>query len=370
MIGDFGDRKPLRKDPQSAGYGSNSGKESYFITEEFAENLVKQSGMKIETHRVLIQVDVNGIYLRLHEWLTQSGVPIRDGLVLSRFAFFQIYDTFEKIKKSIIKFSFSKYEDLESVIEKIRRAEGNGIWLDPKKTFIKFSPQFDLFYAPAPHRDIARWLRKEVQSGNLNLKRLAENAGKGIIDIGNTRRNYDAYDDFIEKLKANPEYSHSNEGFFSYYVGPKGLQHFDEKEVDTHMVIRAMDALYNYEADTICVVSSDQDFLPLRKKAAEFGISFYQADLAKFNMSFNIGRKLKELGPNFIEGRIDPSWPLKIIIEASSSAEHGSQALYQIHEDELKSLCLMHNSMNNYKVSPNFDIDRRIVGLTLSKPSH
>ncbi len=59
------------------------------------------------------------------------------------------------------------------------------------------------------------------------------------------------------KLMANPEYSKLEEGFFSLYIGPKGLQNFDEKEVDTRVAIRAMDACYNYEAEslgTVCVI--------------------------------------------------------------------------------------------------------------------
>lgn len=129
-----------------------------------------------------------------------------------------------------------------------------------------------------------------------------------------------------------------------------------------------MDALYNYEADVICVVSSDQDFLPLSKKASEFGVSFYQADLAKFNSQDNVGRKIKELGSKFLKGRIDPSWPLKVICEASNSEEHESSALYEIDEDELKTLCQMHNELNDYHISPSYSSDGTISGLALSKP--
>lgn len=233
---------------------------------------------------------------------------------------------------------------------------------------MKFSPQFDLFYAPAPHKDIEWKLRKEARSGNFNLERLVKNAGKGVIEVYGNERDYNAYDDFIAKLKANPQYSRSEQGFFCYYVGPKGLSSFSEKEVDTRIVIRAMDALYNYEADVICVVSSDQDFLPLSKKASEFGVSFYQADLAKFNLEHSVGRKIKELGSKFLKGQIDPSWPLKVICEASSSEVPKSSALYEIDEEELRTLCQMHNEMNDFHIAPNFSSDGTISGLVLSKP--
>ncbi len=295
-------------------------------------------------------------------------MPIRDGLILSRFAFFQIYDAFERIKRSVIEHAGGEFADFDGVTEDIRTTDNEGIWINSSKTYLKFSPQFDLFYAPAPHKDIEWKLRKEARSGNINLQRLAENASKGVIEIYGSERDYNAYDDFIAKLKANPEYSQSQQGFFCYHVGPKGINRFGEKEVDTRIVIRAMDALYNYEADVICVVSSDQDFLPLSKKASEFGVSFYQADLAKFNLQGNVGRKIKELGSNFLEGRIDPGWPLKVILEASKSDEHNLSALYEIDEDELRVLCQMHNEMNSFHISPSFGSDETASGLVLSKP--
>ncbi|MGK7752154.1 MULTISPECIES: NYN domain-containing protein [unclassified Roseovarius] len=368
MIGDFGDRNPRNRDIKVAEYAPEKWKEFSFAREEVATKAIKKAGGKVETYRVLVQVDLNGMYMRLHKWLAEAGMPIKDGLILSRFAFFQIYDAFERIKKSIVEISGGEFADFEGVTEDIRTTDNEGIWIDPNKTYLKFSPQFDLFYAPSPHKDIEWKLRKEARSGNFNLQRLVKNAGKGVIEVYGNERDYNAYDDFIAKLKANPEYSQSEQGFFCYHVGPKGLSSFGEKEVDTRIVIRAMDALYNYEADVICVVSSDQDFLPLSKKASEFGVSFYQADLAKFNLQHNVGRKIKELGSKFLKGRIDPSWPLKVILEASNSEEHKSSALYEIDEDELRTLCQMHNEFNDYHISPNFSSDGTVSGLVLSKP--
>lgn len=368
MIGDFGDRNPRNRDIKVDDYAPEKWKELALTIEEMATRAIKKAGGKVETYRVLVQVDLNGMYLRLHEWLTQAGMPIKDGLILSRFAFFQLYDAFERIKKSVIELSAGEFADFEGVTENIRNSDKEGIWINSKKIYLKFSPQFDLFYAPSPHKDIEWKLRREARSGNFDLQRLVKNAGKGVIEVYGRERDYNAYDDFIAKLKANPEYSKSEQGFFCYYVGPKGLDSFSEKEVDTRIVIRAMDALYNYEADVICVVSSDQDFLPLSKKASEFGVSFYQADLAKFNSQRNVARKFKELGSKFLKGRIDPSWPLKVIVEASNSEKPKSSALYEIDEDELRALCQMHNEFNDYHISPNFSSDGSVSGLVLSKP--
>ncbi|MGC1505562.1 MAG: NYN domain-containing protein [Sulfitobacter sp.] len=369
MIGDFGDRNARNRDIKVADYAPEKWKEFSFAREAFATKAIEQAGGKVETHRVLILVDLNGMYLRLHEWLTDAGMPVRGGLILSRFAFFQIYDAFERIKKSVIDQSDGEFADFEDVTESIRTTEGEGIWVNPKKTYLKFSPQFDLFYAPAPHKDIEWKLRKEARSGDINLQRLVKMAEKGVIEVFGKERDYKAYDDFIAKLRANPEYSRSEQGFFCHNIGPKGLRYFGEKEVDTRIVMRAMDVLYNYEADVKCVVSSDQDFLPLSEKSSEFGVMFYQADLAKFGLQNNVGRKIKELGAKFLAGRIDPSWPLKVICEAASSEEHNSSALYEIDEDEFKSLCEMHNGMNEYKIAPNFGSDGNVSGLVSSKPA-
>jgi hypothetical protein len=191
-----------------------------------------------------------------------------------------------------------------------------------------------------------------------------------VIELHGKERDYKANDDFIAKLRANPEYSRSEQGFFCHNVGPNGLRYFGEKEVDTRIVMRAMDVLYNYEADVVCVVSSDQDFLPLSNKAPEFGVKFYQADLAKFGLLDNVGRKIKELGANFLPGRIDPRWPLRVIAEASSFDDYNSNALYMLDEDELRSLCEMHNEMNKIKIAPNFGSDGNVSGLVLSNPAN
>ena len=362
MIGDFGDRTILDKDLPK------KWKKSFCVKEASVIKVIKEMGAKVEPHRVLLLVDLNGIYMKIHEYFNKVGIPINGGLILSRFAFFQFYDAFEKIKKNIIKNSNNEFVDLNNIIKEIRTEiktkKGKEIEINPSKTYLHFLPQFDLCYAPSPHKGIEQKFWNKIQYEKVNLqvlKRLAKLAKKGKIDYKGDKRDYLVYDDFIKKLKSNPEYSRSEEGFFCYNVGPKGLSYFKEKEVDTRIVIRAMDAIYNYEADVICVVSSDQDFLPLRDKTSEFGINFFQADLAKFDMKKNIGRKIKDLGPNFIEGKIDPEWPLKIICEAA--------ILYKLDKDELNALCKIHNQMNDYHIKPNYNTDGDVDTLYLSKPS-
>lgn len=367
MIGDFGARNVRDLGKELSSEFTDMWKKAARQRQSLAASTLERAGQTVETRKVLVLVDLNGIYLRLHGWLAAAGVPMRDGLILSRFAFFQVHDTFQRIKAHILATEDDRFRDLDEVTEAMERRGDGRFEFEPGKIYLRFEPSFDLFYAPAPYKDIEWKLKKEARSGSLGLKRLIQMAEKGVIEVYGTERDYGAYDDFIAKLKANPEYAKSERGFFCYNVGPRGLRYFGEKEVDTRIVIRAMETFFNYEADALCVASSDQDFLPLAEKAADFGIDFYQADLAKFENQGNIGRKIRELGGRFLTGRIGEEWPLRIVLEAVSSPDHGTRALYELYEDELEALCRLHNEKNDYKIAPSFDGNGNVSGLTLSK---
>ena len=69
-----------------------------------ALNLVlNASDSTIEPHRLLILVDVQGMYLALHEWLTERHVPVEDGLVIGRFALLQIEHAAKTIAERLAK---------------------------------------------------------------------------------------------------------------------------------------------------------------------------------------------------------------------------------------------------------------------------
>ena len=371
MIGNFGDRNPPRKKHLREKIKPEEWTKHRALREKFAENAIKQVGACIETHEVLILIDLQGMYLALHRWLKDQDFPIEGGLVLSRLATFQILDVFDRIKKSVLDSSDGPCRDFEDLLDSIGNAEpGGSIPLQKNGTYIRFTPQFEIFYAPAPLRDISWQLRKQARAGSALAKQLLAEAEAGILTNRNFERDYSAYDDFVKKLKANPEYSKSNEGFFSFYVGPKGLQFFDEKEVDTRIVIRAMDTFYEYEADSVCVVSSDQDFMPLHDRAKKFGIRTFQADLAKFLETDKVGRKFRELGANFLRGHFDPSWPMRIVVEACSGSwnEVTTEALYTLSESELSALCNIHNRLNDFYLHAEVSADGQTT-LSLCKPN-
>ncbi len=371
MIGDFGERNANHFVDVTEHPDLKKWDEIRSVKERVAEDLLKQVGAKLETHNVLLLVDLQGIYMNLHEWLRSRDFPIEGGLILSRLAFFLIYNAFERIKDQHLKSSEGPYSDFEELLARVREAgPGGTVPVNPKSQFVKFIPQFELYYAPSPLKQIEWQLRSQkTKGGGFEVHDQLSLIRSGVVRHKFFERNYLVYDDFIRKLKANPEYSKSAEGFYSTYVGPKGLKTFDEKEVDTRITIRAMDACYNYEADSLCIVSSDQDFLPLHERTREFGIKSYHADLAKFRPEDKTARKIKELGSAFIDGQIKDEWPLRIIVEASSQPEKGVPAMYAVTPGELSALCEMHNSLNDYHLSPNFLPDGSVSSLTMSKPA-
>lgn len=369
MIGDFGDRNTNKSDLVPEKMTPENWAKSRVAQEAIAQQALERVGSKLETHNLLVLVDLQGIYLGLHKWLSEREFPIDGGLVLSRLAFFQIHDVFERIKAKALKNFDGPVLDFESLLVEVEQAGPGGlIKISPGSTYLRVVPQFELFYAPAPLDKIEWQLRLKAKSGSVEAQNQLDKVKEGILKHRYFERDYAAYDDFVSKLKANPEYSKSEEGFFNFYVGPNGLKVLDEKEVDTRIVIRAMDAFYNYEADSLCIVSSDQDFMPVHTKAREFGIQSYQADLAKFKPDDKIAQKFRDLGSSFLRGQINPEWPLRIIVEATSEPDMGHQQWYMLAENELNAICEMHNDMNEFHLSLNVRPDGSAT-LNISKPA-
>lgn len=370
MIGDFGDRNPENSARLTEEVTPENWMKHRASQEAFAEHAIKQIGAKLETHRILVLVDLQGMYLGLHKWLRDQDFPIEGGLVLSRFATYQILDIFDRMKQRTLQSSEGPVTDFEDVLDSIGRSEpGGSIPLQSKSTYMKFIPQFELYYAPVPSEEIEWQLRSKARAGSHEARQQLKKLESGVVKNHQFERDYAAYADFALKMKANPEYSKSGQGFFSFYVGPKGLQHFDEKEVDTRIVIRAMDTFYNYEADSVCIVSSDQDFLPLHERARDFGIQTFQADLAKFLETDRIARKFKNLGENFLRGRFDAVWPMKIVIEACAGAYEGTttRALHTLSEKEFLALCEIHNGLNEFHLVPKIE-ENGTASFSLHKP--
>ncbi|WP_199851013.1 MULTISPECIES: NYN domain-containing protein [unclassified Halomonas] len=316
------------------------------------------SNSKIKPHRTLILVDVQGVYLGLQSWLSENNVPMDDGVLLGSFAHLQIERVGQEVASRVVAAHAGPSCDLKELFDsiKINYVDGKAyLGNEPKvamdATYLDISMSFEMFYAPAPLKEIEGYLFKAARSGSQEAREQLKKAESGILTPrGAFRRDYKAYDDFVSHLKQSALHARTHEGFFNFYVGDSGLRNFDEKEVDTRITVRAMDALYRKDADSLCIVSSDQDFMPLHSRAEDFGITSFHVDLSKFTEQNKVGRKIKDLNHRFIRCGIDPSWPLNVLLHGVSAPDLGHFADHNYSQDELNSLCSLHNRFNDVKI--------------------
>lgn len=341
-----------------------------------AKKAMIESGSQVISHRILILVDLQGMYIAFHKWLSDYNFPMTDGLIASRFAHLQIERTFKEVTKRLLSASPEKTSDYMGFVESIKLKEVDGkLYLGEvlnvlkEGAYLDISPSYELFYAPIPLSSIEWRLKKYSRNESVEVKRQLNNIKDGVVSIrGGMERNYSFYDDFISRLKSSAEYSRSEEGFFNFGVDCNGLKYIDEKEVDTKIVIRAMDALYSSDTDSICIVSSDQDFIPLKQRADDFNVPFFQADLAKFRIDDNTGSRLRNMGDRFIQGGIDPSWPLLLLIEGYSDPSKGIFKRYHLSDSECLGLRDLYNSMNEVKIDLDLK-DGNILNIRLNRPA-
>lgn len=327
----------------------------YIACKEAADEAILASGHQIVEHNVLTLVDLQGIYLGLVRWLEEKDFPLEGGMVVSRFAHYFLDSAFQKIQSKIMA-RYNNAISYNDLIRRIFRKEHESI--GPIGLIINVTRSVELFYAPVPLRDIKWKLQREAKRGNVDARSQLHDIQNGILHIPKGGpRNYSAYADFIQCLKRDKSVAAWKEGFFSCDVKPWGLSYFNEKGVDAHIIIRAVDACNSAEADTICIVSSDQDFLPLQQRGDRSGIDVYQADIANFNSRWQIGREIKQLGARHVEVAFDRSWPSRLVIEACGHDIFNGTPVDEkiaagVSNSEFKSLCNIHNELNQYKLTP------------------
>ncbi len=307
-----------------------------------AEAMSAAPGVACREHRVLCLVDLQGIYLALTRWLRERDFPLENGLVVSRLAVLLLKSVIQQIEDDVMSSEAEGAITFERLVDLIYSKKLTGSRQFESVT--KIEPSIELFYAPAPLKDIAWQLRKEERKGSHEARRQLRDLERGILSVHQTPRDYSVYDDFIKSLMRDPLVSRSEQGFFNFYVGARGLQSFDEKEVDIRIAVRAVDACHASECDALCVVSSDQDFMPLHERCERAGLRSFQADVTRLSGGWP-GRRLKNLGAGFIAAGTKPEWPLRIIIEASRPV-----GLYDLSARELEALCRIHNGMNEVQL--------------------
>lgn len=334
------------------------------------------SGSMITPHRLLILVDLQSVYLALHRWLSENRVPIDDGVILGEFAHLQIERTSKEVANRLVSSQPRPTANLEHLFDSIEidytsgtPRVGKTVEVLQEGVYLDIATTFEMFYAPVPLKNIEWNLRLAARRGSAEAKEQLRKVRSGVVaKKGTFERNYKAYDDFVSYLKESAYHSRSHEGFFGYSVGDQGLRYFDEKEVDIRIAIRMMDALHNREADSICIISSDQDFMPLHARADDFGVPSFQADLAKFLENDRVGSKLKNMGQRFIQGGMDPGWPLRVLTTAMSSPAHGHFQVHRFSEQEWQALCRIHNELNEVKIALDVSPDGKIA-LKMYRPA-
>ena len=312
----------------------------------------------VKPHNMLVLVDLQGVYLGLQEWLTEHNVPIDDGVLLASFAHLQLERTAQEISARVVRANQPSTFDLRALLESIEISYQNGkaylgkeLKIATDATYLDISMKFELFYAPVMLDEMEWRLRGAAKRGSVTAREQLSKIEAGVVTRrGMFERNYTAYSDFVTQLEKSNFHSNTEKGFFNYYIGENGLTSFDEKEVDTRIVVRAMDALHYAEADTLCIVSSDQDFLPVHGRAVDFGINSLQVDLSKFTHQERVGKHIKALGQRFIQCGIDPLWPLQVLTKAISAPELGHFAEHNFSKAELDSLCALHNQYNEVQM--------------------
>lgn len=328
---------------------------------EIAEKAARSPGITLVEHRTLILVDLQGLYLALIDWVKARDFPLESGLIISRFAIFLLSSAIDAIKADVmtsIGESAITFEDVADLVSKEKVDN-----LDNITKIVKIEPRIELFYAPAPLDDIEWQLRKRARSGSWSAREHLDSVRRGVLHLHGTERDYRFYDSFVDCLKHDPFVTRSEQGFFNFYVGSSGLQFIDEKEVDIRIAIRAVDACTEHEVESLCIVSSDQDFVPLHERCSKSGVRTYQADAAKFTTPEKVGRRIRGLGERFIPTEVNPDWPLRAILGAVHPF-----AVYAISDQEFEGLCQLHNGLNDVKLAPH-PLAGGGMGIRMYRPS-
>ena len=134
------------------------------------QHAMSVSNSTIKPHKLLILVDLQGVYLALHEWISEYNVPIDDGLILGRFAQLQIERTAKEVAIRLANSQSPPAGDLRHLFESIeidyvadKAYLGKCADILVEGTYLDISMRFELIYAPVPLDEIEWKLRMSAR---------------------------------------------------------------------------------------------------------------------------------------------------------------------------------------------------------------
>lgn len=263
------------------------------MAEEAVAKIVDHPNVAFETRKTLFLVDVYGIFLRVTDWMRKNDIPVTTSDLPIRYAVELLMiaaDGVRKRENGQLSIEGLDYDDLVNQIYTESHDESATI-----TAVTRIQQGWELFFAPAPIEEI-KHRAERASKQNIVWEKFLTDAKQGVVNTEHGRLDYRIYDDFTEGLAEFLGAKIAEKGFYRVHIDQhKGTVGLSEKEVDIRIAIRTMDFATSGEGAAICIVSSDQDYMPLHDRCKDSGISAYHSDVAKFDMHHNIGRRIKEM---------------------------------------------------------------------------
>lgn len=283
------------------------------IAKEAVEELAGHPGVRFESRKTLFVVDVYGIFLCVTDWMRKKEIPVTTSELPIRYAVDLLMIAAEGVRKREKKrLSFESFDYDELVNQIYTECHDETATIE---AVTRIEQSWELFFAPAPMDEIKHRAATATMD-HIVRKQVLTDVEKGVVNTAFGLRDYRVYDDFTDGLGEHLGAKISEKGFYGVHIDHhKGTVGLSEKEVDIRIAIRAMDFAACDEGAAICIVSSDQDYMPLHQRCRDSGLSTYHSDVAKFDMHKNIGRRIRDLGDDHILVAMDDNIHNGIIAE-------------------------------------------------------
>lgn len=304
---------------------------------QLARDHVASPSVRFARRKTVMLIDLYGVYKGVIEWMSDNKIPCTTAELPARIAGHLLWAAMLQVREREQQELPFSGEDFDSLVRDFMfTVEGQG---EPEPDcFTELDMRWEMFFAPSPLKE-AEWKLKAHRKKIHDLDGKLKQVKAGVIDTPHEQRDYRLYDDFIDELTTWLGSKNGKPGFYNIHLNENNIC-LDEKEVDIRLAIRAMDIMAGNEADAICIVSSDQDYMPLHERIRDAGLNTYHADVAKFANPGNVGRRIKDLGEQNIQVRMT-----KRITEGLISEFISSPQMLQLTSDQYGELWRIHHEL-------------------------